>query len=201
MAGKKILTDEKVDALLKSMLVFSRAVDHVIETRAVDGVSTKQLSRSKVQILRLLAKRGQQTSTQVARFLGVTKPAVSQIISSMVRSKLVARRPAKKDRREVFLELTARGKVRHAAIRRAQRHLLRSVLRNSRLHDVPAWTGWLQEMAGALAQAEQDLQDFCLQCGAHADDTCVLVGGDANCLFLQHDREKSGSPRRGRARR
>ena len=121
---------KSIDGLLKAMLVFSRTVDHSLETNSVKRAVGVALSSSKVQILRLLGHRGGQTASQLARYLGVSKPAVSQIVDSMVRAKLVTRKPATADRREVHLHLTKKGRdmVDGQGIRRIISEIPREVL-------------------------------------------------------------------------
>ena len=98
MAKKAPSSTSSVDQMAKAMLVLARTIDYVLESRAVEVATDKPLSNSKVQVLRLLAQRAGQTSSQVARYLGVSKPAVSQIIDAMVRSKLVTRKTSRDDR-------------------------------------------------------------------------------------------------------
>jgi DNA-binding MarR family transcriptional regulator len=186
--------------LLKSLLVLSRAVDEVLEKRAVEAATGGPLATSKVKVLRLLGEGGSQTSTRVARFLGVTKPAVSQIIDSMAQSRLVVRRRAKEDRREINLELTKLGRTKYQAIRRGQHNLLRSVLRSVK-RGPKDWTGGLQGMAVALTHANDACGDFCLQCVAHPDGSCVLDCGDTECPFLQGISAEAACPTRGPARK
>ncbi len=175
----------EVDRLYKALSVLSRTAARVLETRAVEAARAP-LSQSKVQVLRLLANRGRHTSSQIARFLNVSRPSVTQIIDSLVESDLVARRGAADDRREVVLDLTKRGRQAFQALRREQRHLLRGALRAAGRREVEEWITVLQKIAGSLARADRAFTHFCLQCGAHADGSCVLVGGDAHCLFLRH---------------
>jgi len=189
---------DTIDNLLKAMLVFSRTVDNVLESRAVEGAVGQPLSSSKVQILRLLGQRGGQTASRVARYLGVSNPAVSQIIDSMVADKLVIRETGLHDRREVNLRLTERGRQFFHAMRRQQRHLLRNAIRSASSPAVDRWIKTLLDAAGSMAQADQAFERFCLQCGAHADGTCVLVGGDAECVFLQQPGRKAGGTGRRR---
>ncbi len=185
MTAKPPLTTKTVDGVLKALLVLSRTVDHVLETCAVESVVKQPLSASKVQVLRLLGHCGGQTSTQVARFLGVSKPAVTQLMDSMVRAKLVVRRTGRTDRRETSLELSKKGRDLHRAVRRSQQHYIRNTLRQACGVDAGQWVDMLHGMAAGLVQANQAFENFCAQCGAHADGTCVLGGGEANCLFLQ----------------
>ncbi len=128
MGRKTTLNAETADRLLTTMLMCARMVDHILEIRAVGMAVDQPLSASKVQVLRLLNRRTGQTSSQIARFLGVSKPAVSQIIDSMVRTRLVTRKTAKSDRREVNLQLTSKGNALCTAIRREQRQYLRAAL-------------------------------------------------------------------------
>lgn len=190
MAEKTAISDKDIDGLLKSMLVFVRTVDHVVETCAVSAAAAKALSNSKVQILRLLTQRSRQTSTQIARFLGVSKPAVSQIVDSMVHDKLVTRRGAKEDRREVILELTKLGKDQAKAIRKAQRQVARNMVRNAGGRSVSTWINMLSDMASGLAKADKAYEEFCMQCGAHEDGSCVLTGGNSECLFLEGEQKR-----------
>ncbi|MFQ5491378.1 MAG: hypothetical protein ACE5GE_11720, partial [Phycisphaerae bacterium] len=83
-------------------------------------------------------------------------------------------------------KLTGDGKGKFQALRREQRHLLRTAIRLSDKANVEVWIKTLREIANAVARADRTFKQFCLRCGAHADESCVLLGGDANCLFLQH---------------
>jgi DNA-binding MarR family transcriptional regulator len=199
MAAKKRLDIKQTDGLLKAMLVFSRTVDQVLETRAIEAAA-EPLSKSKVQILRLLDQRGGQTATQIARFLGVSKPAVTQIVDALVqRNGLVVRARSKRDRRGVEVKLTAKGRRVIQKVRAEQRHLVRSTMRRSSRIVTDRWIALLEEIAGTLARADQAFQAFCLQCSAHTDGTCVLGGGDADCLFLKHQGAAASGRKRASA--
>jgi DNA-binding MarR family transcriptional regulator len=182
------------------MLVFARTVEHVLEVRTVREAVNMTLSPSKVQIIRLLGQKTSQTSTQIARFLGVSKPAVSQIIDSMVRAKMVTRKPATADRREVHLRLTKKGRDMYQAIRREQRHCVRNTVRFTPRTEIKRWVDALGTMAQAVGRAEEAYLQFCAQCGSHADDSCVLVGGKSKCLFTQYT-EKAAKRKKAASKR
>lgn len=187
MVAKKTTSVKTLDEMLKAILVFSRTAEYVLQTQAVQAAVRKPISSSKVQILRLLAQRGAQTSTQVARFLGVTKPAVTQIIDSMVEAKQVTRRTAKHDRREVNLVLTRKGRDLHTAVHSTQRRYLRNALKKPNKHSVKQLVAMLHDVSVALAGADQAFEHFCAQCGAHGDGACVLGNGQQNatCPYLK----------------
>ena len=161
MDSKAPLSVGGVDRLYKALSVLSRTVAHVLDTRAVEA-ATGPLSQSKVQVLRLLAHRGGQTSGQVARFLNISRPSVTQLIDSLVESGLVTRRVAADDRREVALDVTKRGRQRFQAVRREQRHLLRSALRAAGGGEVDEWITVLQQISSSLAHADRAFTHFCL---------------------------------------
>lgn len=197
MAKKELLSLKTVDSLLKSLLVLSRSVDRTLETRVVESAAGVPLSTSKVQIFRLLGHRGAQNSSQIARFLGVSKPAVSQIIDGMVASKQVSRKTAREDRREVLINLTKSGRETFRAIQREQRHLIRVAARSVKGGNPRQWTEMCMELSGAIAAAGGTYEQFCLQCRAHDDGTCVVPEEDESCEYLQH-RSRSSSRKTGK---
>lgn len=195
MRADRVLDDSEVDGLLKAVLVFSRTANHVLESRAIEDAG-ERLSESKVQILRLLGQRGSQTPGRLARFLCVSKPAVTQIIDSLVATELVRRRRICEDRRGTELALTPRGKQVFLKIHRQQRQVIRNSVRRVAEQDVSRWILTLEELAHALTRADKTFRGYCMQCGAHEDGTCVLTGGSAECLFLKHGNDASVMPAR-----
>lgn len=201
MISKETTPVKTLDGVLKSLLILSRTVDHVLEKEAVKAAVNEQFSPSKVQILRLLGVQRTETSSRIARFLGVSKPAVTQLIDSMVRRKLVVRRVAKHDRREVDLCLTEKGKQVFQAVRREQRHLLRTALKQAAGANPEKWIKMLGEVTDALTQSGITFEEFCLQCGAHADETCVLGRDDSQCLLSQSRNLSAKAPNKKMPRR
>ena len=186
--------DEAVDRLLKGLLVLARIVEEVLEIRAVRAGVGRPLGISSVQVLRLLSHRDCHTASQLARFLGVSKPRVTQMIDTLQRDGWVVRQRAKHDQREVLLKLTQRGRMIARAVQREQRQRLRVALPPARKDSALRWADTLHEITVALAKDEQVFDHFCLQCEAHADGTCVLAGSDAECLYLRHAAKPSGGP-------
>ena len=71
--------------------------------------------------------------------------------------------------------------------------------------DAAKWADAFHEFASALARADSVCEEFCLQCGAHADTTCVLSGGGAECPYLKNaassPRKPSRESRKSRSRK
>lgn len=168
---------ETIDGFIDAVLVLARRVEHVLESQPVQEAVKEPLSSSKMRIMRLLSQRGSQTSTQIARYLDVTKPAVSQIIDSMTNRKLVARKPAKHDRREIGLTLTEQGKRLVTAVQRQQRQAIRTALRGTGAGSVRQWIKTTEQVAATMAAADK-----------------------AYCLFLEHEAKLLARRERAKAR-
>ena len=184
MASTSPTKPETVDGLLKALLVLARTADRVLCARAVESAVDAPLSPSTVRVLRLLGHRGPKNFSQIARFLGVSKAAVTQIIDAMEGGKLVLRQPAQRDRRETKVQLTGQEKTLFRAIHRRQQLLVRIAVQDLEPGDVDRWIETLQSAAVAMATADRVFEHFCLQCAAHTDGTCVLEGGHADCTYL-----------------
>ena len=149
MAAKTPGSDQQVDRLLKNLLLLSRTVDYVLTDQAVKAAVADHLSESQVYVLRLLGTRGSYTSVQLARLLGVTKAAVSQLVNSLVHRKLVVRRAATQDHRAIDLHLTAKGRAAFEAVRNKQRSMLRSTTKQGSAA-ADRWNDVLEQIVEAL---------------------------------------------------
>lgn len=185
MTTKKTRVSGDSEGLLKSVSTLARIVEKVLEARAV-AVVGESLSQTKIHILRLLGCSGPQTSTRVALYLGISKPAVTQMVDAMVGDKLLSRNRTKRDRREVELRLAPRGQQIFKAIDRQQHQMIRNATRSIPRRRLDEWAGTLQEITAALADADSSHKEFCLQCGAHPGDQCALSDGEKRCPYLLH---------------
>ncbi len=177
MRNTKRASVEAVDGFLKGLLVLSRTVDHVLESHAVKRAVGEKLSGTRAQILRLLGQGRRRTASQVARYLGVTKPAVTQVVDSLVRQRLVRRVPATRDRREVHLRLTDKGRKFLRSIQQTQRETLRAVFQGVSQRDFERWQRLLEQLAVRLLTAGEKFETFCAQCEALGDGTCIVPAG------------------------
>ncbi len=191
MGARAAVGVAEIDSILKAMLILLRATERVLESSNISTVVGESIGGSKVQVLRLLNAQGDQTPSQVARFLGVTKPAVSQIISAMHRSKLVAKKSKSADRREVYIGLTKLGKTAFQSVVKEQRQLVRTALKYAGNGEANTWVATMYSISSAISRADKKFEHYCLQCGAHADGTCVLQGGQSDCAFLKNEKKSS----------
>ena len=187
MKARSTVSTRTLDDAVKTLLVLSRTIDRVLDTHSVRAAVGGHMSTSKVQVLRLLALRDAQTSSQIARYLSVSKAAVSQIIDAMKRDGLVLRKTGKDDRRETYVHVSGKGRRTFEAIRREQRLATRSALRQTNRSTPESIVKSLDAMARSLAAVGDNLDGYCLQCDAHADATCVLDSGNT-CNYSARQR-------------
>lgn len=182
---------KSVDALLKSLMLVSRSIEEMLDTRAVVAACGDPLSPSKVRLLKLLLHSGKQTIGQSARFLGVSDPAASQLADALVRQRLLGRSPDPKDRRTAYLSLSATGKKLANSVEREQRLRVRLAIQSAGATRAKEWSSFLRTICKHLASAEKSFEGYCLQCSAHEDNTCVLEGGNGECEFQERSTPKS----------
>jgi DNA-binding MarR family transcriptional regulator len=81
---------------------------------------TRSFARDEMSIthFRVLARlsAGECNNRQLAEEIGVSVPAMSRVVDSLARAGWVSRRTGRRDRREVRLSLTARGRTRFDGI-------------------------------------------------------------------------------------
>lgn len=194
MPNKTRVSATDVDTFLKALHVLARTADHVLGERTIARSGGGGLSASKILLLRFLHYQGPQTLSVVAYMLGVTKPAVTQLVDTMEVDKLLVRSATRRDRREVELRLAPRGRKIIRAVEQVQREVVRTAIRGG-LTNPRRCAAVMNEAASALARAGNVLESFCAQCGAHRDGHCVLDGDNTSCLFLQYARGKRGTRR------
>jgi len=168
-----------VDAILKSLLLLGRAVEEVLGSRAVVAACGASFSPSKVRMLKLITYSGKQSVGQVARFLGVSDPAASQLAEALVRQKLIVRNTDPNDRRTAYLRLTPAGKKLVHVIEQEQRHRIRQSLRAAGGGKPGEWDPFLQKVTQALCQAEQSFEPNWLHSSSPEDSTCGAEGNQA----------------------
>ena len=101
---------------------------HVL-VRLEDRLLTRELSLSYRQ-MRILkhVNAGVTSATEMGRIFGVTAPAISETLESLVKKKLLVRKAHETDRRVVKLALTKKGEQLNARAEEAERTLAAEVL-------------------------------------------------------------------------
>lgn len=118
--------DESARVLVAGRTLIQLA--HVV-VRIEDMLMSREFGLSYRQMRILKHVNGGVTSgTELAKIFGVTAPAISETLESLVRKGLLKRRPHASDRRAVKLVLTAKGTRLNTRAEEGERELAREVL-------------------------------------------------------------------------
>lgn len=88
-----------------------------------------RITASQIFILRYLAKQGPTKASDIAKFVGLSPGAVTQVCDELVKVDCVERARSDEDRRVVYVEITGTGKQRLEEIRRFHQATTEKVLR------------------------------------------------------------------------
>lgn len=113
-----------IAGLFKDLSTFGRIAMH----RTFRGGSTTIQSRTKIGILFVLSKDGQQSLKDLAAHFHMSSSAATQTIDELERDGLVVRRADADDRRKVAVLVTTKGKQELASAKRARLAQLKLVL-------------------------------------------------------------------------
>lgn len=152
--------------------IFTRVV---LRTLTVGSISDDgEITMAQYQAMKHIEHHGPCTIGSLAEGLGVTQPAATMLVDRMVKRELVAREPGRTDRRQMEVSLTdrARDLLLRAEEERADR--LGAVLGRMSRSEREQLLQSLERFVSAAAEAESDVEDACLRCGATHDDSCIL---------------------------
>ncbi|HXY14145.1 MAG TPA: helix-turn-helix domain-containing GNAT family N-acetyltransferase [Terriglobales bacterium] len=120
------MPNHSVDAQVIAMRAFNRFYTRKIGV--VDGMASSPFSLAEARVLYELAHRQQPTATDVRKELGIDAGYMSRILADFERRKLVTRERSKKDERQRFLLLTAKGRKAFAPLDERSNHDMRTLL-------------------------------------------------------------------------
>jgi DNA-binding MarR family transcriptional regulator len=117
---RKISQTRKADA---EIAVARRVLDTVPRAMRAVRRQFRSIDDSPITLtqMRLLARleRGLTTTAALAESMGVTLPAITHMVSSLVRRRLVSRQTSTEDRRQAHITTTAKGRAALTAARRS----------------------------------------------------------------------------------
>jgi MarR family transcriptional regulator, organic hydroperoxide resistance regulator len=104
-------------ALVEQVRRALRSADRALTSRLRIALAREGLPFGRFVVLRLLIARGPTTSKELAAALGVTTANMPALIDRLEADRLVTRTRNRKDRREILVAATARGRDRFRRLR------------------------------------------------------------------------------------
>jgi len=111
-------------------LAIARLVPNIMRGIQLDFFVRRGVTQTQFLVLVAIRAFGRCTMGTLARSLHVTMPTVSGIVSRLVRSRHIRRVPPAEDRRQVVVELTAKGQAFFQAFEQIVRRRWEEVLRS-----------------------------------------------------------------------
>lgn len=109
MEGVKKLREEIVERILSDFLILVPLLNKKL-LRENELYKLDDLYPSHVQILLLLSKNKQLTMSEISKEIHVINSNLTPLVDKLIKLGYLKRQPSKKDRRVVYISLTASGK-------------------------------------------------------------------------------------------
>jgi DNA-binding MarR family transcriptional regulator len=106
------------------LLLLRRNIIESVKKKGLKG----DLTFSQIEILHFIGVAGEKTMKEIALYLKITPPSVTELVEEMERKNLVKRKNDQKDRRIVSVTLTERTKKHYLSIAQSKERLLNRML-------------------------------------------------------------------------
>lgn len=163
--------------------IFAASVREVLETEPLRRIAGRRLSLSQFHLLRLASAVGLNHAGVAARFLGVSRPALTKATDKLVRLGLLTRTPSKTDRRALILRATRRGRALVAQHERLRSLRLGASLRSLPLEDREHLVDLLRSVSLALLHHGDVQEGDCLRCAGHVLEGCSVAHLRGGCPY------------------
>lgn len=160
--------------LVRNLHVLSALSRRVLEEGVLESAGLRNVTFTQINILKMLEAREPRRAKEVAQFLTASKPAATQLLRRMERSRLIARRRSREDGRAEEIRLTPNGRRVLAAFDAEYRRRLRRLIgdvSDSRLAQI---SESMEAISSLLLRDRERVDGVCLHCGVYASPTCVM---------------------------
>lgn len=147
----RAVAPELVEELEAAFAAFMRRIAAEFSREPETGLTVSQYL-----ILKRLQAAGPMTMSGLAEAMGVTHPAATALVGRMLRAGFVTRRWRARDRRQVWVALTPRGREALEEARAKRDRLLAQYLGATEPGDVRALVGMLRVLAGPPPEERED---------------------------------------------
>ncbi len=181
--------------LLGSTHALNSALDEVVGRWLGRHVVGNHLTFSQLKLLKLVAWTDAHSLANLARFLGISRPAASKAVDRLVHRKLLRRTEQQADRRALKLSLTPRSKRLLAMHDEAWRRRFGRILAAFSSQELDQATDLLDRLSIGVLKNTGRLGSSCLRCGIYLREKCLLRDrAPQNCFLSQHQSRADAQP-------
>ena len=182
-----------INDFLASAHILSSTVDERMEHQLREEVGGR-LTRVQLRVLTLVANTPTTTISEVASFLGVSRPAASKSVGRLVSRGLVERRESPEDRRSQSITLSSKGRALMQTYEQARFDMLGEMFAEFPPEDFERTTRLLDRLSLDLVGESGDTEKLCFRCGIYFRKSCLLRQRmQDRCYYHDQDRRERGA--------
>jgi len=161
--------------LLGSVHVLSYTMGEIVEEDLLRRVAGKMpMTLTQLRLLKLVSHPGTHTITEVSAFMGISKAAASKAADRLVRAGCMRREEGTKDRRAIFLSLTAAGTRILKGFESARIQLLADAAGGFSTEEIGRAAALIDSLSAVLIRKGSEKGDVCVRCRIHFLDKCLV---------------------------
>ncbi len=183
--------------LLRYSHIFASTVRDTLESGILADISPLHLTVAQFLVLKLMYRNGQHRAGEVARYMGVSRPAATKNIDKLVRHGLIVRRRSHSDRRATLLSISRTGRDLVQRYEETKRKRMLPLLDRLSDSDLDRMTTLLERVSIAMLRAAHRQDGSCLRCGAYLDRDCPIGSMQGGCPYGDLQDSLSGGSRTG----
>ena len=164
--------------------ILSQLLCDVMEQNYLINKVPHQLTKTQFSILKILNTSGSFLGSELARVIGISRPAVSKNIDKLVKYKLVSRKILKKDRRTTEISLLKAGRELVQNYEKIRQDKQKKALEILTEKEQQLLAKLLSKYVRNCMFGEEMLDVICLQCNEAILDECMLINQENNCKFI-----------------
>lgn len=177
----------KTIPLEEKFRILFRIFNDIIERKNLSGLTNIDLSTNQFIILKILAKTGTRSVSDLANALNITNAAASKNIDYLVKQKLIKRKVVSDDRRKVDVSILKHGKKIVDGYNRKCEEKIQSVISHYSKEDQILFNKMIDKFIYCCVEEENNLSIFCLQCGGKYEGNCPIGDIKQKCYFKLDD--------------
>jgi DNA-binding MarR family transcriptional regulator len=179
--GPEASRSDDLTRLLRYSHIFASTIRDTLECGILEDISPLPLTVTQFLVLKLMSRDGQHRAGEVARYMGISRPAATKNIDKLVRHGLIVRRRSHGDRRATLLSVSPRGRKLVQRYEETKRDRMQPLVDRFTDSDVEQLTALLRRISIAILRTAPRQDRSCLRCGAYLEQDCPIGPLQGGC--------------------
>jgi len=168
------MDQETLQTIDRDIGLFIAVIGELLAQDLLDEICDEQITVGQAKCLCFILAQETVTIGDISRGLGISYPAATKNITRLAEKGLVSRTANHTDRRNVFVEITAKGKELTAKIKPEKLRRLGSLLDKVDANDLRDLCKGIEALLSAALTDRKLVQNICLHCGREHVEHCII---------------------------